>query len=55
MDHEAFFRDHEDYVVVAKYYGSERTFTVEQLYQAFAARLQREQNPEEPHRTVPNV
>jgi hypothetical protein len=24
-------------------------------YQAFAARLQREQNPEEPHRTVPNV
>lgn len=42
MDWEKFFRDHEDYYVDAHFYENERKFTLEDLYQAFKARMQQE-------------
>lgn len=42
MDWEKFFKEHEDYTVRAGYYKNSRTFSLEELYQAFKARLQQE-------------
>jgi hypothetical protein len=36
---ESFFDEHKDYVVTARFYENSNGFTVEELYQAFKARL----------------
>jgi hypothetical protein len=36
---EEFFKSQIDYHVVTKFYGCERSFTVEEMYQHFKARL----------------
>jgi len=43
MEWEAFFKEHEDYTVASGFYENRRHFTLEQLYQAFKARLLAEQ------------
>ena len=37
-----FFEEHEDYTVDSRYYENRRAFTLEELYQAFKARLKDE-------------
>lgn len=39
-----FFEDFEDYHIDARYYENRQPFTVEQLYQAFKARMKFEQD-----------
>lgn len=42
MDWEKFFKEHEDYTVAAGFYENRRDFSLEDLYQAFKARLMAE-------------
>lgn len=43
VDWAAFFKEHEDYTVAAGFYENRRDFSVEQLYQAFKARMKFEE------------
>lgn len=43
VDWAGFFKRHEDYVVDARYYENRNPFTLEELYQAFKARMQFEE------------
>lgn len=43
-DWAGFFKDHEDYVIRVGFYENHRNFTMEELYQAFKARLEHEQH-----------
>lgn len=38
-----FFKDHQDYTVRSSYYECSNAFTLEELYQAFKARLEAEE------------
>lgn len=42
MDWEKFFKEHKDYTVMAGFYENRRDFSLEDLYQAFKARLRQE-------------
>lgn len=41
-DWEDFFKRHKDYVIHASYYESRSDFSLEDMYQAFKARMQQE-------------
>ncbi len=41
-----FFKDFEDHRVKARFYENERSFSLEELYQAFKAREKEERAPE---------
>lgn len=46
IDWEKFFAAHENYLLEAWFYECNRTFTVEECYQAFKARLHAESRPD---------
>lgn len=50
MDWEKFFLEHEDYRLTVSFYENRRSFSLEDLYQAFRARMM-----QEVHVDVPNT
>ena len=39
MSYHQFFKDHEDYCITAQFYECNRSFTLDELYEAFKDRL----------------